>query len=86
MYSLSFGKCRDIGHRWDYAQWLGNKRVLQCRCGTRKTQHLKGMRVVKSSYSYPKGYNMTKLEKLSNKDFIIEVRRRLKLKLLKENQ
>jgi hypothetical protein len=29
---------------------------------------------------------MTKLEKLSNKDFIIEVRRRLKLKLLKENQ
>jgi hypothetical protein len=60
MYSLSFGKCRDIGHRWDYAQWLGNKRVLQCRCGTRKTQHLKGMRVVKSSYSYPKGYNMTK--------------------------
>ena len=57
-YLPRFATCRDIRHRWDYIEWIGNKRTLICtRCGTIRKDVLDAFDVTHRSYIYPKGYS-----------------------------
>jgi Zn-finger protein len=58
-YSPWYAMCRDTGHQWDYFEWYGGRRVLQCNnCKTTRTDVMdNNYEIISRSYRYPNGYS-----------------------------
>ena len=57
-YLPKFASCRDLGHKWDYFEWHGQRRILICdNCDARREETMDAFDIVKRRYTYPKGYS-----------------------------